>query len=229
MKNRKRLTGLALVTASAVFAGTTANAQDAWNKEDDEGRVTTRHTGEMSRGLGNQAQESSNTSKTDHAFDEIFFGNGPNAKTLAKNLKDPIYASLAKEKEASREDDELHLKVRTQVESMEPGFVEGFNNEIATGNPYRIERALERGSDLITQSLGNDLNNSDANASPQCAYVFAWAVAVLVNYGAAVNIETYALVHHKVKLAESRAVISEEQASLERQRVVTAISETYAP
>lgn len=58
---------------------------------------------------------------------------------------------------------------------------------------------------------------------------FAWAVAVLVNYGAAVNIETYALVHHKVKLAESRAVISEEQASLERQRVVTAISETYAP
>lgn len=48
-------------------------------------------------------------------------------------------------------------------------------------------------------------------------------------HGAAVNIETYALVHHKVKLAESRAVISEEQASLERQRVVTAISETYAP
>lgn len=81
MKNRKRLTGLALVIASAVFAGTTANAQDAWNKEDDEGRVTTRHTGEMSRGLGNQAQESSNTSKTDHALMKYFSAMAPTLRS----------------------------------------------------------------------------------------------------------------------------------------------------
>lgn len=165
------------------------------------------------------------------AFDEIFFADGPQASELAQRLDNPAYSALVEETAQSgiQPDTELEQEfLKTEIEQARPGFIKQFNQEVSTGNPYRVERALEEGSELIVDVVDLQKGPDDATVSPQCAIAVAWTLAFAVNIAIAVNIQTAVLVHHKAWLAESNALMSPDEASLNKQKNVRAITDTYA-
>ncbi|WP_175973920.1 hypothetical protein [Corynebacterium sp. Marseille-Q2823] len=165
------------------------------------------------------------------AFDEIFFADGPKAGELAQRLDNPAYSALVKETANSgiQSDTELEKEfLKTEIEKAQPGFIDRFNNEVSTGNPYRVEAVLEEGSELIVEVVNPEEAPGDATVSPQCALAVVWTLGMAVNIALAVNVETAVLVHHKAWLAESNALMGPDEASLNKQKNVRAITDTYA-
>lgn len=210
---KRRLIALAIATATMVTGASAANSQtrDALH-------------------ISPSAPAAAKSVPTDTAFDEVFFASGPSATKLAQNLKDPVYTSLLNSDASDPVANQVHTSVKAKVEELQPGFVEHFNDEIASADPYRVEAALTDGGELMMRALEAESVNPDSNVSPQCgfaAFVAVWTLAAVVNIGLGLNIETVAFVHHQAKFAESKAVFSGEQAELDRQKTVTAILNTY--
>lgn len=166
------------------------------------------------------------------AFDEIFFATGPKARELAKHLKDPAYSSLLNSEASGESHAESRRIIKEKIQQQQPGFIDYFNTEIASGDPYRAERALTEGGELMLQAIEAEANDRNSNVAPQCLVWFAgaavvWSLGALVNIAAAVNVETAVTVHHWVMLAQSKPLFAEDQAEFDRQKTVNAILKTY--
>lgn len=160
----------------------------------------------------------------------IFFGEGPEVLKFSRVFNNPIYDELAASDNASDANSLAYKRMVSQVVSdiaeNHPNFFEEFGDALTTGDPYEVELALSKAEEVTKAALPHSLEPIDGSEQGMCAvFAFAlavWSAAAVVNYAAGVNIETYAFVHHQVKLA---SVIEGDQGRYSKEKMVADITQ----
>lgn len=198
---------------------------------------------------GNQQTNIGATETGKQAFKAIYFGTGPEASKLQKNLNLNQYLSnslRAKHTELS-EDDQYRVQVDLVVDELSqknPEFFTTFGEGIQSGDPKKVEQTVDSGFDYLDQQVEEQgtAPNIDGRANPTslvaliAAAVWAlvvWDAAVAVNYAVALNVEGHVNVHQKTNFSVSewgqsnQKILNGEGGSIPKERAIAGVLKTF--
>lgn len=171
-------------------------------------------------------------------FKEIFFGVGENVDELQKNIDNGAYDRVAA---ASPEDPEGKVQYSQFVDQTverikqdDPTYFDEFEREITSGDPFAVENAVAETSTVINDIIAVEVVEEEDVVNGYCLWgpaVFAaavWDAAIVVNYGALVNVYAGVLVKAEIELAGARNVLAGESGEISKQDLVAGITKTYA-
>ena len=95
--------------------------------------------------------------------------------------------------------DALAQEVIQNIAEKDPEYFVQYKNEMTSGNPVRVQAAIDQGQKEIREYLQEAYPESTANMKPQACSIGVggciWTVALAWNYGAAVNVGAAVMVY----------------------------------
>ncbi|WP_130839954.1 hypothetical protein [Corynebacterium neomassiliense] len=167
-------------------------------------------------------------------YKALFFGTGKTAIEIEESISDPTYSDVVRNLNGESEVEQISEEVASKMESEESNFFSRFEEEVTSGDPYRVEDILAETSnitnDKMEESLKDEVENnpelreqleSGTNETPEvdtyllwvaaAAAVVAvgavWSVTVLINYAGAVNVGGAVNVAKYKYLAKSQEIV----------------------
>lgn len=202
----------------------------------------------MQSSYGQNVVETSETGT--QAFKAIYFGAGPEAPKLQKNLNINQYLanSLKLKHFELVEDEHYQNQVNNVVDELakkDPSYFATFGKNIQSKDPKKVEQTIDSGFNYLDEKINEKSNNVavDGRANPAflvalvAAAVWAlvvWDAAAAVNYAVAVNVEGHVNVHQKTNFSVSKwgrsnqSILNGESGSIPKERAVTAVLETFS-